>query len=98
MPPQLDHIRIILNAIDFDCPELAKLIDRTPALRPHNTAHVKFDNHSSRVVLLGRPPEIRISYISGLFEIFDRDWCLSSVVHVCNSLPTPSPVEVLHIE
>ena len=96
--PQLDRMRITFNSIDFDCPQLAKFINRTPTLRALDTAHVKFDDHSSNVVLLGRPPEIRISCVSGLWHNFDRDWCVSFVVQVCNSLPTPSPVKDLHIE
>jgi len=98
--PQLDHMRITFsNSIDFDCPRLAQLINRTPTLRAHDKAHVKFDDCSTNVVLLGRSctPEIKISCVS--WREFEPDWQLSSVAQVCNSsLPPPSPVEDLYIE
>jgi hypothetical protein len=60
--PQLDRMRIMFsNSIDFDCPRLAQLINRTPTLRAHDKAHVQFDDCSTNVVLLGRSwtPEIK---------------------------------------
>jgi hypothetical protein len=97
--PQLGYMHIkFSNSIDFDCPRLAQFINRTPILRAHNQAHVKFNDRRTKVVLLGRScsPEINISWVSR--REFEPDWQLSSVAQVCNSsLPTPSPVEDLYI-
>ena len=95
--PQLkDMLITFFNQIDFDTPQLAQFINRTPTLRKRD-AHVLFSDYSTRVSLLPettwrRALEIAISCI-------EPDWQLSSIEQVCNSSLHPlSTVEDLYIE
>ena len=82
------------NQIDFDCPRLVQFIDCTPTLRELPKARVKFDFRFARVELSAGPRSLEIA-----ISCREPDWQLSSITQVCNSsLPSPSMVEVLHIE
>jgi F-box-like len=94
--PKLDKMHItFFNQIDFDCPQLAQFINRTPTRRARNNAHVQFDDYSTSVALLARrfkTLEIEISCRGPHRQ-------LSSVAQVCNSpVHPPSTVEDLYIE
>src|SRR6266849_3941382 len=92
--PQLNTLNItFFNQIDFNTPQLAQFINRTPSIRKRD-ALVQFDDIFARV---GFPPW------SGILEIAisckKPDWQLSSVAQVCNSLYHPlSKAEKLYIE
>ena len=92
--PQLNHFFItFFNQINFDTPQLAHFINRTPELRGGD-ARVQFDDDFARV---GFPTS------SGSLEISiscrEQDWQLSSIEQVCGfSLQSLSTVENLYIE
>jgi hypothetical protein len=90
--PQLHDFRIaFFNQIDFDTPQLAQFINRTPKLGKHCAA-VIFEDGFTRVKLSPGTLEIEISGR-------EPDWRLSSIEQVCNSFLHPlSTVEDLYIE
>jgi hypothetical protein len=92
--PQLDHIQmIVFNQIDFDTPQLAQFINRTPKLGKRDATVLFFD--TSAIVRLS-PGILEIEILCG-----EPDWQLSSVEQVCNSsfhLRVLSTVEDLYIE
>jgi hypothetical protein len=95
--PQLNSMRIF--RFDFDCPRLARFIDRTPALRALDEARVIFGDVCACVKLGYR------TFHSGLndfrIEIVGKNihWQLPPIVQLCNSpLPPLSTVEDLYIE
>jgi hypothetical protein len=96
--PLLDDMDITLfNQIDFDCPRLARFINRTSTLRA-DEAHVKFDDSTARVRLRsstsGYPTLLQIT-----ISCREPDWQLSSIEQVCDaSLHPLSTVENLYIE
>ena len=58
--PELHQMDITLfNQIDFDCPRLAKFINRTPSFRALDEAHLEFYNDTARV-------QLRWTYMFGL--------------------------------
>ena len=90
--PQLYLMYIsFFNQIDFDTPQLAQFINRTPKLRTRDEAYVLFKDTLPNVMLQPRPLDITIS-------CREPDWQLSSIVQVCNSLHPISTVEVLSVE
>jgi hypothetical protein len=53
--PQLNYLDItFFNQIDFDCPQLAQFINRTPKLRALDEARVQFNDIFARVALPAR--------------------------------------------
>jgi hypothetical protein len=94
--PQLYKMRItFFNQVNFDCPQLARFIDRTPTLRARNKAYLKFDDWSTSVALLAH------SSRTLLIEIQCRGLHLqlSSVAQICNSSLHPLfTVEDLYLE
>ena len=92
--PQLDYMGItFFNQFDLDAPRLAQFINCTPTLKARDKALLKFNECSTSVVLLDQSRNLDILI---LCEGPDRQ--LSSVGHVCNSLPPLSTVEDLYIE
>jgi hypothetical protein len=94
--PQLKSLSItFFNQIDFDCPRLAQFINRTPALRALDEAHVQFYDTTVSVELpVGSTTPTRYIAIS----CREPDWQLSSIEQVCNSLHPLSTVERLYID
>jgi hypothetical protein len=88
--PQLNHLEILFNQIDFDTQRLAQFINRTPKLGKRDEAHVKFYDISVRVLFGTDCLDICIPC-----EGPDRQ--LSSAAQVCNSF-LPSTVKDLYIE
>jgi hypothetical protein len=90
--PQLDRLNItFFNQIDFDTPQLAQFINRTPNLGKRD-ATVEFYDSSARVELSPGKLEIAIS-------CRELDWQLSSIEQVCNSSLHPlSTVGELKVE
>ena len=92
--PQLNALSInFFNQIDFDFPQLAQFINRTPKFGALDEAHVHFYDSGARVLMHG----------SGTLEIviscIEPDWQLSSIEQVCNSsLHALSTVGVLYID
>ena len=89
--PQLEIFRMnFIDQIDFDTPQLAQFINRTPKLTKRDV-HVQFDDYYARVVLRS---EFKIT-----ISCREPDWQLLSVSRVCNSSLHPlSTVEDLYIE
>jgi len=92
--PQLDNLLItFFNQIDFDSPQLAQFISRTP-IRRDRDAHVEFDDSTASVRLSSPLKEFAIE-----ISCREPDWQLSSVAQVCNfCLPPLSMIEDLYIE
>jgi hypothetical protein len=98
--PQLDEMDItFFNQIDFDCPRLAQFINRTPALRACDLAHVQFEDCTASVELRTRTSESALNNLRISISCREPDWQLSSIEQVCNSFLHPiSTVEDLYIE
>ena len=94
--PQLDDMHItFFNQIDFNTPQLAQFIDRTPKLRKTD-AYVRFDEYFARIELRVSP---EFAYFRIKVSCREPDWQLSSIEQVCNFLWHPlSTVENLYIE
>jgi hypothetical protein len=68
--PQLEKMDItFFNQIDFDCPRLARFINRTPTLRALDEAHVQFGDGTAGVAL--RNPT------------YDADFCVLNISILC---------------
>ena len=95
--PQLERIFItFFNQIDFDCPQFARFIIRTPTFRTLNEAHVQFDIHNATVKLRDRA---RFGDVQITNFCREQDWQLSSIEQICNSCFQPlSTVEDLYID
>ena len=89
--PQLYLLAItFFNQIDFGTPRLAQFINCTPTLGALDEAHVDFEELFA-LVQLSASITIEIS-------CRERNWQLSSIVQVCNSILDPlSTVEALRI-
>jgi hypothetical protein len=98
--PQLDRMFItFFNQIDFDCPQLARFIIRTPTLRALNEAHVQFDINNASVKLRYRTSDTRFGDVQITISCREPDWQVSSIEQVCNSCLYPlSTVEDLYID
>jgi hypothetical protein len=96
--PQLDGLQILFfNQIDFDTPQLAEFINRTPIFRARCEARVAFEKKAVYVKLLIHNIGHVVSEIG--ISCREPDWQLSAIAQVCNSsLPPLSTVEDLHIE
>jgi len=94
--PQLEDMHItFFYQVNIDTPRLAQFINRTPALRARDNAHVQFRhwNTSASVVLLAQSSTLEIEILCEL------DRRLSSAAQVCNSSLHPlSLVEDLYIQ
>ncbi len=92
--PQLDNLLItFFNRIDFDSPQLAQFISRTP-IRRDRDAHVDFDDSTASIRLSSPLKDFAIE-----ISCSEPDWQLSSVAQVCNfCLPPLTMVEDLYIE
>ena len=93
--PQLDEMDIIFfHQIDFDCPQLARFINRSPILGARDEAHVQFDDDFASVELLPQSRAIGIGISCG-----EPDRQLPSIAQICNSsFPTLSTIEDLYIK
>ena len=79
--PQLDELHItFFNQINFDTPQLAQFINRTPNLTKCNEVFVIFEDNVARV---GFPPGPRTLKIA--ISCKEPGWQLSSIEQVCNS-------------
>jgi len=96
--PQLDDLEILFfNQIDFDTPQLAQFINRTPIFGACYEARVGFDDEDVYVKLLIHNIGDVVSDIGTSCR--EPDWQLLAIAQVCNSsLPPLSTVEDLHIE
>jgi hypothetical protein len=98
--PRLSKFYItFFNQIDFDSPQLADFIHRTPRLRACDQARVQFEDSAVDVKLTNRTH--KLGYATSRIQISCRqpDWQLSSIIQVYNSsLPPQSMVEDLYIE
>ena len=94
--PQLDNLSItFFNQIDFDIPQLAQFINRTPKLWKPD-AHVQFDEYYAH---LGLPPAPESRTLEIAIKCKESDWKLSAIEQICNSsLHTLSTAEDLYIE
>ena len=95
--PRLNYVSINLtNEIEFDNPQLAQFISRTPALQVPDEAHLSFDDSTGCVTLSSKasgPGQFNVEISCGALE-----WQLSALARVCNlSLPYLSKVEDLYI-
>ena len=98
--PQLNLLSTtFFNQIDFDCPRLARFINRTISLMALDEAHVQFNDDFASVKLQ------RQTSMSGFYDLLinisckEPDWQLSSIEQVCNSSLQPlSTVEDLYID
>jgi hypothetical protein len=97
--PQLNGLDVtFFNQIDFDTPQLAQFISRTPAFKALNEASVFFRDSAASVTLLSQTAiheglEIAIS------SCRVSDWQLPSLAQVCaSSVPLLSTVEKLYIQ
>ena len=96
--PQLDEMHItFFNQIDFDCPRLAQFINCTPKLRALDEAHVDFDFSTVSVKLGYGTPQSALDNLEIAISCRERDWQLSSIEQVCNSLQLLSTVNDLYI-
>ena len=98
--PQLSCVGItFFNQIDFDCPQLARFINCTPALRGQDEAHVRFYDSYANVTLRHRvsQPYYHENLLINI-SCNEQDWQVLSIKQVCNSLPSLSWVEDLYIE
>jgi hypothetical protein len=96
--PRLNGLDVtFFNQIDFDTPQLAQFISRTPTFKAPNEASVFFHDSAVSVTLLSQTaihqgPEIAIS-------CRESDWQLSSLAQICaSSVPLLSTVEKLYIQ
>ncbi len=98
--PQLDYLDIIFfNQIDFNSPQLAQFINRTPKCRACDEAHVQFYDRAVEVKLMYRTHESDSAASRIVISCIDSDWQLLSITQVCNSSLRPlSIAEVLYIE
>jgi hypothetical protein len=79
--PQLHEMDItFFNQIDFGCPRLARFINRTPALRAPDEAHVQFDDYSASINLPAGSKTLKIA-----ISCREPDRQFSSIEQVCNS-------------
>ena len=94
--PQIKTLHItFFNQIDFDTPQLARFVNRTPTLRALDEAHVQF--HDSTATL-------KLQYLKSLDNLListscrEPGWQLSSIEQVCTSSLHPlSTVQDLYI-
>ena len=98
--PQLKTLQITLfNQIDFNTPQLARLINCTPTFRALDEAHVQFDDRTASVKLRYWTSDFGFDDLLINISSRESDWQLSSIEQVCNSsLPPSSTVEDLYIE
>ena len=98
--PRLNYLYIVFfNQIDFDTPQLAQFISRTPRLKAPHEAHVVFDNPTVLVELLSRTSAFGYGDLNVKISCRELDWQLSSLAQVCtSSLPPLSTAESLYIE
>ena len=94
--PRLNYVSInFTHGIGFDNPQLSQFINRTPALKAPDEAHVVFDDSGDWVTLLSKTSG------SGQFNVEicgALEWQRSALGQVCNlSLPPLSTVEDLYI-
>ena len=98
--PKLNDLRInCFNQIDFDTPQLAQFINRTPTLRAPNEAQVVFDNRTVDLKLTNRTNESGCATSRISISCKDPDWQLSSISQICNFCwPPLSVVADLYID
>ena len=97
--PQLNQMDLtFFNQIDFDCPRLARFIDRTPKLRALDEAHVEFDHWTTEVRLRRRTSKTGFNDLQIGILCREPDWQVSSIEQVCNNFLLSLPkVEDLYI-
>jgi hypothetical protein len=87
------------NDIDFDIPELIRLVGHSSTLKAPNEAHVFID---SRTTLVKLQPQVSSFEYSEYFQVqvscTEPDWQLSSLARICTtSLPLLSTTENLSV-
>ena len=90
---------MFFNDIDFDTPELAQFIGRTPTLRVYDKARLMFGGHQAQVRLKPRPKQFsqRMVEVTILCQV--SNWQLSSLAQVCTLPLRPLlTMENLYIE
>jgi hypothetical protein len=95
--PRLSNLHIIFfNQIDFDTPQLAQFISRTPRLNVPDEAHVIFHHDNVMIRFLSRTFGHAGLHVE--ISCSGSEWQLSSLTQVCTlCLPPLSTVEVLCI-
>src|SRR6266852_3953628 len=98
--PQLEIFEItFFDPIDFDIPQLAQFINRTPTLGARDEAHVQFSDLAASVKLRSRTSIIFADDFTINLSCEEQNWQRSSIEQVCNSsFPFISTVEDLYIE
>ena len=96
--PRLSNLHIIFfNQIDFDTPQLAQFISRTPRLNVFHEAHVIF--HHDNVMIRFQSQTFGHADLHVEISCSEPDWQLSSLTQVCAlCLPPLSMVAILRIE
>jgi hypothetical protein len=94
--PQLHKLAItFFNDIVFDAPQFTQFISRTLKLKSHESAHVVFQDHATRVHFSSRTS----GYVEVRIFCRELDWQISSLEQVCAScLPPLSTTEDLYID
>jgi hypothetical protein len=95
--PRLGHFKAtFFNDIDFDIPELIRLVSHASVLKAPNEAHVVFDSRTASVKL--QPQASNFEHFKVEILCREPDWQLSSVAQICTtSLPLLSTTENLFI-
>ncbi len=88
--PRLNYLYIVFfNQVDFDTPQLAQFISRTPRLKTPFEAHVTFDNYAVLVELQSRTSTFGYGDLKVKISCRELDWQLSSLAQVCTSSLPP---------
>ena len=98
--PRLHKMLIeLFNQIDFDCPRLARFLNRTPTLSACDEAQVRFSDTAVNVILRYRTSGTDSNYLLIEISCSESDLQLSSIERVCNFTlyPPLSAVEDLYI-
>ena len=95
--PRLYHLYIIFfNQIIFDTPQVFRLINRSPMLRPPLNGHIEFNSRAIIIKFPLWPPHYHALSVEILCTT--SEWQLSSLEQVCSSsLPPLSRLEILYI-
>jgi hypothetical protein len=89
--PQLNYLEIsLLNQIDFDIPQLIRLLSRTPSLKKFEKACIAFGGGAVGIKLSTRIPYLGALDVNILCDEFD--WQLSSLAQFCNPSFRPLPI------
>jgi hypothetical protein len=95
--PRLGRLKAtFFNDIDFDTPELIRLVSPLSTFKASNEAHLFFDSRTASVKL--QEQETTSKYFHVKISCREPDWQLSSLAQICTmSLPLLSTTENLFI-